>query len=86
MSGSTHKKPKVVCVVTGVADRGPGISADIRRQLGSPFVSTKEGGTGLGLFSAYALAEALGGALNIRDRQGGGAIVGLSIPIAEGGF
>jgi two-component system sensor histidine kinase RegB len=71
--------------VIEIADRGPGVSNEIKNRLGTPFVSGKEHGSGLGLFSAYSLAEALGGSLELLDRPGGGAIVKLILPIKEQG-
>ena len=67
--------------VIEIADRGPGVLPEIKNRLGTPFVSGKEHGSGLGLFSAYSLAEALGGSLELFDRPGGGTIVALIVPM-----
>ena len=40
-----------------VTDNGPGIEAEIREHLFSPFKTTKEGGTGLGLSTAARIAK-----------------------------
>ena len=63
-----------------IADRGRGIAPEVVARLGEPFISNKATGAGLGLFSAYSLAEAFGGALTIRERDGGGTIVVLTLP------
>ncbi|MGI5920392.1 MAG: PAS domain S-box protein [Syntrophomonadaceae bacterium] len=43
-------------VVLAIKDQGPGISSEIIDQLGTPFVTTKENGTGLGLAVCYSIA------------------------------
>ncbi len=43
-------------VVLAVADQGKGIEAEILKKLGTPFFSTKENGTGLGLAVCYSIA------------------------------
>jgi signal transduction histidine kinase len=44
-----------------VSDRGPGVPAEIRDRLFDPFVTTKPGGSGLGLSIVQRAAEAHGG-------------------------
>ncbi len=39
-----------------ISDEGPGINLDIVEKLGTPFVTTKEEGTGLGLAVCYSIA------------------------------
>ncbi|MFW2852284.1 XrtA/PEP-CTERM system histidine kinase PrsK [Sphingomonas sp. TX0543] len=56
-----------------VIDRGCGMSpAFIRDRLFKPFVSSKEGGFGLGAFEARQLAEAMGGNVSVESRPGEG--------------
>lgn len=50
----TYKENR--CVVLAVKDTGPGIAPDILKRLGTPFVTTKESGTGLGLAVCYSIA------------------------------
>jgi PAS domain S-box-containing protein len=50
-----------------IADNGPGITADVRRNLFEPFVSTKlERGAGLGLWTVRAITEKYGGSVRVR--------------------
>jgi len=44
-----------------VSDHGPGVPAEIRDRLFDPFVTTKPGGSGLGLSIVQRAAEAHGG-------------------------
>ncbi len=53
-----------LCLV--VADRGPGLSVEMRERVFEPFVSGKAKGMGLGLAISRAIAEAHGGSLRAR--------------------
>jgi signal transduction histidine kinase len=64
-------------------DRGCGVPREIMNHLGEPFVTSKATGTGLGLYNAISLLQALGGNLEVMDRSGGGTIVKLTIPCHE---
>jgi len=44
-------------IIMAVQDKGPGIPAEIIEKLGTPFITTKDGGTGLGLPICYRIAE-----------------------------
>ncbi|WP_232035655.1 PAS domain S-box protein [Methylomusa anaerophila] len=43
-------------VIMAIADQGPGISADALDKLGTPFFSTKDQATGLGIAVCYSIA------------------------------
>lgn len=64
-----------------VRDDGPGIAPEVRETLFQPFVTTRPGGTGLGLATAQRLALAHGGLLSASDRPGGGAEFVLRLPL-----
>jgi two-component system sensor histidine kinase RegB len=64
-----------------ISDNGPGLSADIHEQLGKTPVTTKTGGLGVGLFLAHATLQRLGGNLAIENRDQGGTIVRITIPL-----
>ncbi len=65
-------------VLISVLDRGPGIPEDQLEAVMQPFFrlehsrSRDTGGTGLGLAIAQQLAQAIGGSLKLRNREGGG--------------
>jgi signal transduction histidine kinase len=66
-----------------VIDHGGGMSRDfIRTSLFKPFVSTKDGGFGLGAFEALQLARAMGGRLDVESREGEGTRFSLWLPRA----
>lgn len=75
-----------------VSDRGPGIPAEIRERVFEPFFTTKSaavrtGGMGLGLSLVGRSVQALGGQVEIHDREGGGTefVVRLPIPSVTSG-
>jgi nitrogen fixation/metabolism regulation signal transduction histidine kinase len=63
-----------------VVDRGKGLSAEALESAFMPFYTTKERGSGMGLALCREVAEAHGGRLSIRNRQGGGSIAALWLP------
>jgi len=68
-----------------VADRGPGLPDDVRQRLYSPHVTTKIGGSGMGLFLAQQLVVGMhGGRLTVTDREGGGTLAEVRIPTVKG--
>jgi signal transduction histidine kinase len=70
------------CVVR-VVDGGPGIAAEHRHQAFEAFFTTKEAGSGLGLFIARQIMTAHHGRITIGPRDGGGTLCTLHFPIAE---
>ncbi|MEM1133118.1 MAG: XrtA/PEP-CTERM system histidine kinase PrsK [Pseudomonadota bacterium] len=66
-----------------IVDHGTGMSAEfIRTSLFKPFVSTKDGGFGIGAFEAKSLIEAMGGHLNVESREDMGTRMIIRLPLA----
>jgi two-component system sensor kinase FixL len=63
-----------------VSDAGPGLPEEVRRQLFEPFVTTKPGGTGLGLPIARRLARLQGGELTLQSNDRGGTDAVVRLP------
>ena len=63
-----------------VVDRGPGIPPEKRKEMFNPFVTTKKGGTGLGLPIIKKIVEAHEGKVEILDHAGTGTTFRLSFP------
>lgn len=67
-----------------VADRGPGLPQAVRDRLYAPHVTTKLGGSGMGLFLAQRLIVGMHeGRLEMRDRPGGGTVAELRLQLEE---
>jgi signal transduction histidine kinase/FixJ family two-component response regulator len=66
-----------------VQDTGPGVSEENRSRIFEPFVSTKEGGTGLGLTVSYGIIAAHGGSLDLISDHSPGARFRVTIPIKD---
>jgi len=67
-----------------VADRGRGMPKEVAKRIGSPFVSSKGsgGGMGIGLFLTDCTVCRLGGTLRFQERPEGGTQVEVSVPLA----
>ena len=66
-----------------IADTGPGIAPDLLPHLFEPFVTTREGGLGLGLSLCESLASGMGGTLAVAPVTPRGAAFTLSLPLAD---
>jgi signal transduction histidine kinase/FixJ family two-component response regulator len=64
-----------------IQDTGPGVPEEIRGRIFEPFVSTKQGGTGLGLSVSYGIISAHGGSLDLLSDRGPGACFRVILPI-----
>ena len=69
-------------LVLEIADRGPGLAPELAGQAGQPFLTTKSEGLGLGLFLAYTTLSRLGGDVRLINRDGGGVLCRLTLPLA----
>lgn len=68
----------------GVLDEGPGFPPEMLERFANPYQSSKgQPGRGLGLFLSANVARTLGGRLEARNREEGGAAVTLSLPLAS---
>lgn len=69
------------CVYLRVSDNGPGLPPDGRDRIYEPFFSTKDTGLGLGLAISQRIIDAHGGQLVAFDREGGGAVFEIQLPV-----
>ncbi len=65
-----------------VEDNGPGMPRDVLDRVGTPFFSTREEGTGLGISQCRRLVVGAGGRFEITSEPGRGTRVLFEIPKA----
>ncbi len=71
-------------VLLDVCDNGPGLAPEVSGRLFQPYVTTKEGGMGLGLAICRSIVEAHGGRLAADSRAGAGVVFHIDLPAVAG--
>jgi PAS domain S-box-containing protein len=66
-----------------VSDSGPGLDPERVEDIFTPFVTTKQQGTGLGLPMVARIVHGHGGTVEARNNPGGGAEFVLRLPLAD---
>jgi two-component system sensor histidine kinase CreC len=66
-----------------VRDRGPGVPVELRDKIFTPFFTTREKGTGLGLAFVREIVRDHGGEIVVEDAPGGGALFRFDLPAAD---
>lgn len=74
-------EPQGETVCVSVSDDGPGLPAEAREALFRPLETSKEGGLGLGLPIARALARAMDGDLVLSSTEGWSTTFRLTLPV-----
>jgi PAS domain S-box-containing protein len=69
-------------VILKISDTGIGMSEETQKKLFTPFFSTKEGGTGLGLSTVKKIVEAHKGCIRVDSEPGRGTTVVVRLPMA----
>lgn len=64
-----------------VLDRGPGLPEQDTDRIFEPFYTTREHGLGLGLNICRTIVESMGGHLVAGNREGGGAVFIMTLPL-----
>jgi PAS domain S-box-containing protein len=80
LSVTQSQDKKMVNII--VADDGPGIKPEQINNLFQPFFTTKKEGLGLGLHLSKAIIDAHHGQISAENRQNGGAVFTVALPIA----
>ena len=88
MAGGTHRELTIVTrrvrdqIELLIADRGPGLPAEVEARLFEPFITTKEAGMGIGLPICRSIVRAHGGDIRAEPRPSGGTVFIVSLPRA----
>ncbi|TCW56147.1 ATP-binding protein [Bacillus thuringiensis] len=66
-----------------IKDTGVGMDQEQVKRLGSPFYSTKEKGTGLGMMVVFSVIQAMNGKIDIISEKGTGTTFLLTFPLIQ---
>lgn len=78
----TASRPNEEIILIDVIDQGRGIPQELISKIGSPFYTTKETGTGLGMMATQQIIHSHGGTLEISSREGQGTAIHITLPTA----
>ena len=73
-------------VLIEVQDNGPGIEAEIRDRIFTPFFTTRSDGTGLGLAVVQSIIHAHGGQVRLCSSTGQGTKFEIQLPSFDGNY
>ncbi len=79
--------PEASLIAISVADTGPGLSEADRERIfgdfeqGDTTSTRRHGGAGLGLAISRRIVDAMGGRINVAQREGGGSVFTVEIPV-----
>jgi signal transduction histidine kinase len=65
-----------------VEDDGPGLSSAVRDRLFEPFVTSRAGGTGIGLAVTRQIVLDHGGTIEVKSPPGGPTVFTIRLPAA----
>jgi len=68
------------CVRISVRDYGCGIPPEILPRIFDPYFTTKPGGSGLGLATAYSIVSKHGGQISVASKSGEGSVFTIDLP------
>jgi len=82
VSRQKSKRGDEVCVE--VSDHGPGIAPELIEKIFTPFFTTKDKGSGLGLAVAFSIIQNHGGRIQVSSKPGAGTTFRVSLSAFKG--
>ncbi|KGA98029.1 histidine kinase [Alkalihalobacillus alcalophilus ATCC 27647 = CGMCC 1.3604] len=79
----TYSLPEEKKIFIKVIDNGEGMDERTLEKLGTPFFTTKESGTGLGIITCFRLIEELKGTIEIESEKNEGTTFTIQLPVEE---
>lgn len=70
-------------VLIEIRDTGCGMTSEQIQQMGTPYCSTKEKGTGLGMVVVLNIIKSMNGKLNIRSEKEKGTLFSITFPLVH---
>ena len=86
LTGRSHGQIQIIAckqdnfVEIRFSDNGVGIEPALREKVFTPYFTTKEAGTGLGLPTAHRIVSDLGGTITVKESESGGTEFVIRIP------
>ena len=68
-------------IVIKIADSGVGMNETIKKNLFTPFFTTKKRGTGLGMMSSLKIIESHSGKIKVTSEENIGTVVQVFLPV-----
>jgi signal transduction histidine kinase len=81
VTGTEERHARSRTVSVRIEDHGTGIRSEDRRRVFEPFYTTREKGSGLGLFVVRRVVEQHRGKVSLEPRPGGGTVVEVRLPV-----
>ena len=83
---SQHMQPPILdvpCVKVVVSDTGCGVQPEYLSQIFTPFFTTKDYGTGLGLSVVHGIVTEHGGEIDVTSTAGLGTVFSVTFPLVD---
>jgi signal transduction histidine kinase len=80
-SSASSREKHAARAVLKVSDTGVGMNEETQKKIFTPFFTTKEGGTGLGLSTVKKIVEAHRGVIRLKSKPGEGTTVAMELPM-----
>jgi two-component system sensor kinase FixL len=80
---STLRDPHLQTVELRIADTGPGLAPQVKERLFQPYVTTKDGGMGIGLSVCHDIIDSHNGSLTAEPNEPHGTTFMIQLPLAD---